>query len=104
MYKHAPYLFELGTRCEDLIFKGAEIRNMKIPIFVLMLINFYWGNKVNAMLKQQFISCKLLIYVPLVNRRQIANFNSKHHSLDIIYLPGKKKNGMPPIQRVPQFE
>ena len=57
------------------------------------------GNTENAMLKQQLISCRLIVYVSLVSRRNLLSFvicknmNFEHHSQDIIYLPGQKPRG-----------
>ena len=59
------------------------------------------------MLKQQFISCKLIVYVSSVSRRQILsilmckNVNFEHHSQDIKYLPGQKTGGLSIPERAP---
>ena len=40
---------------------------------MLMLAKFVFGNKENTMLKQQFISCRLIVNMSLVSRSQTVN-------------------------------
>ena len=76
---------------------AAPFRKLRTPMFMLTLANFISGNKRTTVLKQLFISCKLIVNVCLVSTRQILsilmtqNVNFDHFK-NVTYFPAKNSN------------